>query len=179
MFTYGVVSLLDETHYEKVEAIWQELRQRFGVGSPQVVHFPHFSYHIAEWYDTEQLNAVLAAAARETRPFTLSAAGFALFPGPETVLYIPISRSPELAQRHAALWPQVEAVSGASSPYYAPPSWFPHITLAQGMAVRDNLGPICQWLQQQHIAWTVTINNFCLVAETGHGHELVSRVQFS
>jgi len=178
MFMHGVVSLLDQAHYEKVETLWQELRQRFGVGSPKVVHFPHFSYHIAERYDEEQLEAVLTAAAGELRPFTLNAAGIALFPGPESVLYIPISRSPQLTRLHAALWPQLEAVSGASSPYYAPASWFPHITLAQGDVTRDNLGPICQWLQQQNIAWTVSVNNFCLVQETDHGHELSCHVPF-
>lgn len=178
MLMHGVVSLLDQAHYEKVESLWRELRQRFGVGSPKVVHFPHFSYHIAESYDEARLNAVLAAAAREIRPFTLNAAGIALFPGPESVLYIPVSRSPALTQLHATLWPQLEAISVASSPYYTPDSWFPHITLAQGDVTRDNLGPICRWLQQQNIAWSFTVDNFCLIRETDHGHELTYRVSF-
>jgi len=179
MAVHGVVSLLDQVHYEKVEALWQELRRRFDVGSPSVVHFPHFSYHGAESYDQERLSAVLAAAARETRPFTLSAAGIALFPGPESVLYIPVSRSPKLTQLHTALWPQLEAVSGPSNAYYAPPVWFPHITLAQGDVTRDNLGPICRWLQQLNIAWTISVVSFCLIYDTGQGYEIRHRFQFA
>ena len=47
----SVVTLLDDQHYARVEAIWEELCQKFGVRGMYVTAYPHFSYQVAEKYD--------------------------------------------------------------------------------------------------------------------------------
>ena len=47
----GIVSLVDGEERERVEQLWSELRQDFGVRGIHTKRFPHFSYHVAEAYD--------------------------------------------------------------------------------------------------------------------------------
>ncbi|PZN09218.1 MAG: hypothetical protein DIU69_08940 [Bacillota bacterium] len=44
---HAVVSLLDQSHYEKVEALWSELASRFGLRGIYRTPYPHFSCHVA------------------------------------------------------------------------------------------------------------------------------------
>src|ERR1043165_2517554 len=57
----GVVSLLDDRHYARVEAIWEELGQKFDVRGMYVNSFPHFSFQVAEQYDEEACAQALRA----------------------------------------------------------------------------------------------------------------------
>ncbi|HEX6385194.1 MAG TPA: 2'-5' RNA ligase family protein, partial [Anaerolineae bacterium] len=129
---HGVVTILDEAHYERVEALWADLKREFGVGNANVVHYPHFSYHVAGDYDLDRLAAALEAIARETAAFTVKASGLGIFTGPEPVLYVPVVRSAALTALHQRVWTAVEHASRDSIAYYAPDLWLPHITLGQG-----------------------------------------------
>ena len=60
---YSVLTVLAEPHYGWVEALWRELKQRFGVGRPEATSLPHFSYHVASEYDVERLPAVMVETA--------------------------------------------------------------------------------------------------------------------
>jgi len=53
---HAVVSLLDQSHYEKVEALWSELASRFGLRGIYRTPYPHFSYHVAAGYDVDRLS---------------------------------------------------------------------------------------------------------------------------
>ncbi len=44
---HGLVSLLPEPHYTRVENIWQELETRFGLSGIQVTPYPPFL--LADW----------------------------------------------------------------------------------------------------------------------------------
>jgi hypothetical protein len=72
---HGVVSLLDDEHWRAVEALWAELRDRFGLRDVPVVPFPHFSYHVAADYDFDALEATLDRFAAATPPFRVRAGG--------------------------------------------------------------------------------------------------------
>lgn len=56
---HGVVSLLDEQHYARVEQLWRELESTFGVRDLYNTPFPHFSYHVAQHYDVEKLERIM------------------------------------------------------------------------------------------------------------------------
>jgi|GEM_PF-2442734 hypothetical protein len=52
---HAIVSLLDNTYYERVEQLWAELKRKFGVQGVYATPYPHFSYHIASHYDLDKL----------------------------------------------------------------------------------------------------------------------------
>jgi 2'-5' RNA ligase len=174
----GVVSLLDGPHFERVEQLWQELQEQFGVGDPEAKAMPHFSYHVAEGYEVEPVVEFLAEVGAAQRPFTITATGLALFPGSEPVLYIPIVRSQELTDLHARLWSRLNTLAEQSFAYYAPQNWFPHITLGHTDVTLEKWLPAIAWLHQQQINWTISINNFYVLANEAPGHVTKAHVMF-
>src|SRR5262245_39184 len=101
---YGIVALLDEQHEAKVKGLWAEFQEKFGVHGVSGVPVPHFSFHVAEKYNREKLDITLKQAAREMSPFMVRTNGLGIFTGKEPVLYIPVTRTPELTQFHQRLW---------------------------------------------------------------------------
>ncbi len=165
----GIVSILDQQYIQIVENLWAEMRTRFGVGHPDATAVPHVSYHVAESYDGEKVIEVLKEVAKEKRPFTITATGIGIFPAPRPIIYVPVVRSPELANLHAILFPRLSAIAQNNNSHYAPEAWIPHITLGHDDIATDKLGPISQWLHQQTINWTITIDNFYLLTDDTRG----------
>ena len=174
---HGVVTILDEAHYERVETLWAELKREFGVGSARVVNYPHFSYHVAEDYKLDRLAAVLEAIARQTAAFTVKASGLGIFTGPEPVLYVPIVRSAMLTKLHRQVWTAVEPTSRDSIAYYTPDLWLPHITLGHDDIDEGNLGAIVQWLNEQSLNWDIAVNNLSLIYDASRGYEVPIRTE--
>jgi len=173
--TQGVVSILDQHHYRVIENLWTEMHQRFGVGNPDILTMPHMSYHTAEKYDEGNLAVVLEEVARQERPFTITASGIGIFPAPNPIVYAPVVRTADLTKLHTQLCTQLNAIALDSNPYFAPDSWIPHITLGNYDITLEKLGPISQWLHQQAINWTITIDNlYVLTDETNDHIELFS-----
>ena len=100
----GLVSLLPEPYYDRVEKIWQELETRFGLTGIQVTPYPHFSWQIGEDYSMD----LLAEAAREvgaaTPPLPVTTAGLGLFTGANPVIYISVVKTPALVAVHRLIW---------------------------------------------------------------------------
>ena len=165
----GIVSVLDQQHYQIIENLWTEMRQRFGVGDPEIEAMPHFSYHVAENYD-EAVVGVLQEVAGEERPFIITASAIGIFPAPNPIIYAPVVRTPELTRLHNQLYTHLEPIAQDSNLHYSPHAWIPHITLSHNNITLEKLGPISQWLHQQAINWTITIDNFHLLTDDTQGH---------
>src|ERR1044071_2326309 len=103
----GVVSLLDDQHYARVEAIWEELGQKFDVRGMYVTPYPHFSFQVAEAYDEAAWEHLLKGLAPRTSPFRVRTAGLGIFTVANPILYIPIVRSPSLSEFHREIWENV------------------------------------------------------------------------
>lgn len=167
----GVVSILDSQHHQIVETLWADMQQQFGVGDPEIEAMPHFSYHVAEKYEGEKLVEILQEIAGEKRPFTITASGIGIFPAPNPIIYVPLVRNQELTDLHAKLWPRLEAIAQDSNPHYAPNRWLPHITLGYNNDITlEKLGPLSQWLHQQTINWTISIDNFYVLSDDSRDH---------
>lgn len=176
--TQAVVSILDQQHYEIVKNLWAEMRQRFGVGEPKTEAMPHFSYHVAEQYDEVGVVQILREAAGAERPFPITASGIGIFPAPSPIIYVPIVRTPDLTRLHAHLFAQLEAIAQDNNPHYSPNAWIPHITLGHYDITLEKLGPISQWLYQQALNWTITIDNFYLLTDDTSNHVEKFKVSF-
>lgn len=141
----GIVSLLDEPSEQFTRALWAELDERYGLHAvAQRVPLPHCSYHVAAEYDLARLAEALRRVAAQTRPFAATITGLGAFEAPEPVLYLAVERNPALDALHAALWRELAEGDIAREPMavYAPATWIPHITLAQGDLTLDGLRAI-------------------------------------
>lgn len=161
----AVVSVLDEEHRQQVAALWDELREKFGVADVFETPIPHFSYHVAGKYDGEALDAVLRQVAREVAPFTITTAGLGVFTGPQPVLYVPVARDATLCALQAGLVEQLQPIAVQPVCHYLPENWFPHITLALGTLEADKLAAIMAHLAPRRLHWHVRINNLAVICD--------------
>jgi 2'-5' RNA ligase len=175
----GVVTLLDDRHYARVEAIWEELGQKFDVRGLYITAFPHFSYQVAEAYDEATCDGLLRALAARTRPFRVRTTGLGIFTVASPILYIPLVRSPQLAALHREIWDGVrQTTPGAVAHYYHPDEWAPHITLAQGDIDQDSLAEIVRVLSARNFHWEITVNNLAVIYDTGREQGVRCRYNF-
>lgn len=175
----GVVSLLDDRHYARVEAIWEELGQKFDVRGMYVATYPHFSFQVAEQYDDAACENYLRELAARSRPFRVRTAGLGIFTVANPILYIPVVRSPALSALHGEIWRGVrQAVPGSVAHYYNPDEWAPHVTLAQGDIDPDKLAEIVRSLSRRNFHWELTVNNLAVIYDTGKQQGVRCRYDF-
>ena len=174
----GVVSLLDDEHYESVEGIWRELERDFGVRGVYATPFPHFSYQVAESYRVEEVEAALRETALAHRPFKIRTAGLGVFNATHPVLYVAVVRGPELSALHEELWSRLSPLGEGVSDYYSPAEWVPHVTLAQSNIDYDQLCAIVRSLACRNFHWEVTVDNLSLIYDTGEQQGLRCRYTF-
>jgi len=159
----GIVSLLDTHHSAQVEQLWAELKREFGVSGVYITPFPHFSYHVAERYDTQALDGILDGVAATCAPFEVKASGLGIFNGKNPVLYIPVVRDARLDAVHTQLWPQITPIGVNAQVYYRSDYWLPHITIGFGDLTPASLGAISSYLAERAFNWTIPIDNFALI----------------
>jgi len=169
---HGVVSLLDDEHYALVEDLWDELEKRLDVRGFCNTPFPHFSYHVAEGYDVDLLESILRRCASHCTPFRVRTAGLGVFSGDHPVLYVAVVRSPALTALHRTLWQELAGASAGAVEYYHPEQWMPHITLADGDALKDHLPEIVRMLSPRAFDWDVEASNLSLIYDTGTAQEV-------
>lgn len=173
---HAVVSLLDEHNSQMVEKLWAAIEKEFAVRGVYKTPFPHISYHVSGEYDVVKVKTVMQVFARHTSPFRVRMAGLGVFTGPEPVLYIPIVRSPQLAEFQHELWHQVTKSSGQLEFAYRPARWVPHVTLAQHDLTQRSLSAIVRKLCTLELNQQVTINNLALIYDTDGKEEVIYRI---
>ena len=161
----GVISLLDEDHNKRIEALWDEVAMRTGLQRPQPP-IAHLSYHVAQQYDRALLEPSLSRYAENTRPFTLATAGLGLFTLPQPVIYLAVVKNLELARFQRWLWYEVSGTTTSGLDYYTPDNWVPHITLFQQGLDETNIGEALALLSGRDFAWTITIQSLGLLEPT-------------
>ncbi len=175
---HGIVSLLDNHHYQLIEDLWAELEREYSVRGVYITPYPHFSYQIAPDYNIEQVEPILHRIASNSRPFSIRTSGLGIFTGTSPVLYIPVVRSPELTRFHETLWPEISQAASGIVEYYSPEQWMPHITIGFGDMSKDKLGHIVRFLSERSFTWEIPTNNIALIYDTGTKQELKSRFDF-
>ncbi len=176
---HGIVSLLDSEHYQLVEDLWAELEREFSVHGVYITPYPHFSYHVAQHYDVDELESILKRITSNITTFQVRTGGLGIFTGARPVLYIPVVRSQELTELHQELWEVIPTANSGVQEYYHPDRWMPHITIGFGDMNRDNLSQIIPRLVERDFNWEITINNLALIYDTGTKQELKARFDIS
>ncbi|HEX9028687.1 MAG TPA: 2'-5' RNA ligase family protein [Anaerolineales bacterium] len=177
---HGIISLLPPPYSEQVRAIWKELEDECGLRGVKVTPIPHFSWQIAQEYDLERLQQILSEFAATAHPIQIYTGGLGLFTGPRPIIFIPIIKTTSLIDFHARLWERTQAASQSASPFYSPPAWVPHITLAYEDVDRANISAVMGRLVFRSFSWEMTIDNLTLIYElNGQVEPLQFKYQFS
>lgn len=171
----GLVALLDETHTERVKAIWQQLETECGLTAIYETPFPHFSFHIAERYNLKGLDQQISTVIDSIRPFTIRTTGISMFTGQSPVVFLPVVATQELLSIHKLLWEHTTTTSERLSHYYRPGSWVPHITLANKDVTPKNLNCVTSQLSGQPFTWEIEIDRFGVICQEG-GHADIHQV---
>jgi 2'-5' RNA ligase len=175
----GIVSLLDGADRERVEQLWEELRRDFGVRGIHSKRFPHFSYHVAEEYDLPRAQAVLQALASQTRSFPVQSSGIGIFTRKESVIYLPVVKTWELAVLHREIAATVSPLATGVNEYYAEDIWIPHITIAEGDVDQLVLPEIVRRFGERNFRWKLQATNFAVIRATEDVQEVCFRCDFA
>lgn len=161
----AIVTALDEPWRERVEKVWAELKAVFRLQAIATISKPHFTYHVAERYDRDRIDAALGRVAASTQPFEIETHGLGVFRGEETVLFLHVTPSPTLRAMHGAIWSAAEGIARDVKPVYAAEPWVPHITLAIGDLREEQLPQIMALLGRRDYRWRLPATNLCLIPD--------------
>lgn len=175
----AVVSLLDEKHDAQVRQVWAELERHFGLQGIYGAPYPHFSYHSAQDYPDDEVEALLKQVAAETQPFKVRSAGLGVFSGPKPIVYVPIVRNPALEACHKALYGPLAKLGTNENTHYHPDSWLPHVTLAYGDLDPKVLPEVMKFLGERSFNWEIMVQNLALVYTRGQDQGIARQVDFA
>ncbi|GAB4525071.1 MAG: hypothetical protein OHK0046_40470 [Anaerolineae bacterium] len=177
---FGIVSILDHEHEARVKALWQEFREKFNMAGFAERPIPHFSYHVADGYDVQQLKPILARIAEQTDVFEVMTNGLALFTGAKPVLYIPVRLNTPLRALHQTIWEALPSgIATAPNLYYQAEGWVPHITLAADDMGHAHLPAVIQLLSPRDFRWRIRVDNVALLSsEQGEIERVKLRMSF-
>ncbi len=130
----GAILTFDLETDAAVRRLWQAIEDA-GLPSTmlKVNYPPHLTLSVCEDMELEPLVQRLPEFIAAFPPLTVGFSGLGVFSAVEPVVYLSVTRSPDLTALHSAFWELVEPVSKGLSPYYNPRAWVPHVTLNQGM----------------------------------------------
>ena len=173
----ALVSLLDHDHADEIRTIWWELESRFGITNQYVKPFIHFSYHVvADEYDLQHLGPMLDDLSKKRTPFHVPTTGAGVFTGSQPVVFVEVTRTPELDALHQQLWDTCTPGFGVGLPYYAPDAWVPHVTLAQGARAGEHLPDIMKVLEDRDLDWELNVDNLAVIEDGGKERGLIHQV---
>jgi 2'-5' RNA ligase len=162
---HGIVSLLAEPYYSKVEQLWRELELDCGLQGIKVTPIPHFSWQVASDYEVDLLRLVLKDIAAATRPFRVRTAGLGMFSGPKPVIFINVVKTDEMLHLHKLVWERTHQCAHDISPLYAPQSWIPHITLAHDDLPWQTMSCAIRKLVFQTFDWDMLVSSISVISQ--------------
>ncbi|MEX2238387.1 MAG: 2'-5' RNA ligase family protein [Dehalococcoidia bacterium] len=164
---FGVVSLLDGQTDEAVRRIWGRFERELGLPPVADTNVPHFSYAVAEQYEMGKLDAALLRLAASQAPFSVQTEGiFSFMASPQAMSWLPIAASSTLKGLHQRVWDTVVPLSTGNMDRYQPEGWLPHIALTPDGLTTEVLPVLAGILGREHLAWTITVNNFALIRDS-------------
>lgn len=169
---FAVTALLDDTFTAKVKSIWSLLDVECGLKAINATPFPHFSFHIAQSYDLDELDARLQEVVEKTSSFSVRTTGLSVFTGYEPVVYIPLVVSQTLLDLHQLLWEKTSPLGERVSGHYRPGYWVPHVTLANRDVLEEGLACIMRRFAAQSFVWEIQIDQLAVLSQQGSVGEM-------
>jgi 2'-5' RNA ligase len=173
----AVISTLPDEYHQRVLDVWADLASEFDLDPASELPPPHVSYHVATRYDSSTVESRLHSVAADTESFTVHTGGIGVFTD-APVVYLPLARSPALADIHDSLWSRLTEFAEHTDSYYHPDRWFPHVTLAYYSLDREQLGDVVAYLSDREFAWSFEITDVAHLEATADEMQVRSRVEF-
>ena len=171
---YGIVSTLDEEHQVAVWELWADIEREFGATISDT-HVPHFSYHVATTYGPS-LHETLAGIAASTPSVRTESFVLGVFNAPPPLFFLPLVRTDALGALHRRLWTELEPIATDVMDRYAAERWFATVNLAPDLE-RDISRELLPFLLARDLAWEITIDNVCVLHDTGERQVLQERFE--
>ncbi|TMB67895.1 MAG: hypothetical protein E6J43_07535 [Chloroflexi bacterium] len=173
---YGIVSELDEEHQEAVWRLWTDVEREFGV-SISKTHVPHFTYHCAKSYGAS-VHRLLANVAATMAPAVTASFILGVFNAPPPLFFLPLVRTADLNSIHRRLWADLGSIATGVMDRYAAERWFATVNLAPDLE-NDISRDLLPFLLQRDVAWSLTIDNICLLHDTGERQIIEARFRLT
>jgi hypothetical protein len=171
---YGIVSVLDEEHQIAVWELWADIEREFGVKISDT-HVPHFTYHCAKTYGPT-VRETLAQIAATTAPVRTASFFIGVFNAPPPLFFLPLVRTAALSALHRRLWTELAPLATDVMDRYAAERWFATVNLAPDLE-RDISRQLLPFLLERDLAWEITVDNVCLLHDTGERQVLEARLE--
>lgn len=169
---YGIVSALDDEHQDAVWRLWAEIEREFGVSLSET-HVPHFSYHVAKTYGAT-VGETLDGVAATTAPVRTASLFTGVFNAPPPLFFLPLVRTDALSALHRRLWAELEPIAVGVMDRYAADRWFATVNLAPDLET-DISRELLPFLLSRDLQWEITVDNVCLLHDTGERQLLEAR----
>lgn len=170
---YGIVSVLDEEHQEAVWRLWADIEREFDLTFSDT-HVPHFSYHVAKTYG-DSIHELLDSIAATTASMRTSCMIIGVFNFPPPLFFLPIARTDALNALHRRLWTELKPHAvNVIGPYYGAEMWMATVNLAPDIE-KDISVELLPFLLKRDFQWDLTIDNVCLLHDTGERQILEAR----
>jgi 2'-5' RNA ligase len=174
-----IATLLDPSIDQQTQAIWSLLERNCGLSGIRVTPIPHFSWQGAASYEPEEVvQQKLIRICEQIEPFDVHVTGLGLFTGESPVLFLPVIKNQTLLEVHQRLWDELLPFAAAMSPYYAPDSWQPHITLAYKDVNPGNLVCAVEDLAFRDLSATLRVNHLAMIYQSENEVGVKQRILF-
>lgn len=167
----SIAALLDDVHHQQARFLQRAWSKAQPEADPLKL-VPHLSLHVATAYGAG-LRELVANIAAEHAPLPVRCGGLGFFTTTRPVVYVPVVRGERLSALHGRLWERLSDVAHGSLHWYAPESWLPHVTLAQGPLDTDRLAALLEVPAARGPQWEATLTGLALVESAPDGDRVI------
>ncbi len=150
-----MVTLLPQPYYDRVFALWEELKVQFGLRYVlDTTPLPHFTWQVSPEYELPGLYEVLEAWTSSSQPFEVRIRGLGWFSEEYATVYLRVLASTTLKRLFNELFELTQPYTAELGPFYQPENWVPHVTLASNHELSTELQPkVSAYLERNSYNW--------------------------
>ena len=175
----ALVTTFPKPYEDQILALWQDLKEKFGLQYIENITVPHFTWHICDAYELKAVTPLLERIAAEVEPFEILVEDVGTFISQSPVVYLKIKPNPLLIKLHTRLWQELLPYAHEPNMLYSPSMWHPHVTLALQDLSPEQLEPVLAYVGGQKISWRIMIDHYSLLTQATDGaFTLINHFQF-
>ena len=165
----SICTLLPDDFAQLVVNARADLAEKPSIGAIYDPPFVHFTQQLAEEYDWDGLARALAEFTANEQPFEAQTMGLWVGGNGENVdvAVVPYA-SEQMRDFHDRLWQVVTPYAkGNVNQFYAPGTWFPHVTIKRCGTDHGAFARAIQRLVDRDYRWTFTVDNVSVQHDPG------------
>lgn len=129
---YAIITELETDIAIRIHQIRADAVEACGKDPSPLLWPLHLSWQGADTYPLHEAQDRIRMISKTFAPVTTHVDGVGVFTGPEPILYLSVTRTPELSALNATLWEALTPLAENPNINYSPDTWVPHITLVYG-----------------------------------------------